>query len=134
MEAAFLTGKEAVCRAAQLDHPDPEVKFNLMVDASECTLHWDGSPAENGGGVEAIVLLQQEILTNEGVLFCFDRELWAVLSGICHFRHLPEGQQFHVLTDHEPLTAACTGYQGLGQPNSSDSWPTWQSIRQTSGT
>jgi hypothetical protein len=34
MEAAFISGKEAVCKATQLDHPDPEAEINLVVDAS----------------------------------------------------------------------------------------------------
>ena len=36
----------------------------------------------------------------------FDRELLAVYLSIKHFRHLLEGRQFHVLTDHKPLTYA----------------------------
>ena len=36
----------------------------------------------------------------------FDRELLAVYLAIKHFRHFLEGRQFHVLTDHNPLTYA----------------------------
>ena len=36
----------------------------------------------------------------------FDRELLAVYLAIRHFRHFLEGRQFHVLTDHKPLTFA----------------------------
>ena len=36
----------------------------------------------------------------------FDRELWAIFSGIRHFRYMLEGRQFTVFTDHRPLTAA----------------------------
>ncbi len=36
----------------------------------------------------------------------FNRWLWAVFSGIHHFRHLLEMRQFHLLTDHNTLTAA----------------------------
>ena len=34
----------------------------------------------------------------------FDRELLAVCSSICHFRHLLEGREFYALVDHKPLT------------------------------
>ena len=34
----------------------------------------------------------------------FDRELLAVYLAIKHFRYFLEGRQFHVLTDHKPLT------------------------------
>ena len=36
----------------------------------------------------------------------FDRELLAVYLAIRNFRHFLEGRQFHVLTDHKPLTYA----------------------------
>ena len=34
----------------------------------------------------------------------FDRELLAVYLAIRHFRHFVEGRNFHILTDHKPLT------------------------------
>ena len=36
----------------------------------------------------------------------FDRELLAVYLAIRHFRYFLQGRQFHVLTDHKPLTFA----------------------------
>ena len=36
----------------------------------------------------------------------FDRELLAVYLSIKHFRHFVEGREFHVRTDHKPLTFA----------------------------
>ena len=36
----------------------------------------------------------------------FDRELLAVYLSIKHFRHLVEGHEFHIITDHKPLTLA----------------------------
>jgi hypothetical protein len=40
----------------------------------------------------------------------FNRELWAYVAGICHFRFNFEGLQFAELPDHKPLTYAliCT--------------------------
>ena len=34
----------------------------------------------------------------------FNRELLEVYCAICHFRHFLEAREFHVLTDHKPLT------------------------------
>ena len=34
----------------------------------------------------------------------FDRELLGIYLAIKHFRYAVEGWQFHVLTDHKPLT------------------------------
>lgn len=36
----------------------------------------------------------------------FDRELLTIYSAIKHFQHLVEGQDFHIITDHKPLTTA----------------------------
>ncbi len=36
----------------------------------------------------------------------FDRELIACVSGFRHFRHMLEGHQFTIFTDHKPLTYA----------------------------
>ena len=36
----------------------------------------------------------------------FDRELVAVYEAVRHFRHFLESREFHVLTDHRPLTHA----------------------------
>ena len=36
----------------------------------------------------------------------FDRELLAIYLAIRHFRHFLKGREFHVLTDHKPLTFA----------------------------
>ena len=36
----------------------------------------------------------------------FDHELLAKYLAIKHFQHFVEGRQFHVLTDHKPLTFA----------------------------
>ena len=36
----------------------------------------------------------------------FDRELLAIFLAVKHFRHLIEGLQFTIFTDHRPLTFA----------------------------
>ena len=38
----------------------------------------------------------------------YDRELLAIYSSIIHFQHFVDGREFHVLTDHKPLTFAFT--------------------------
>jgi hypothetical protein len=36
----------------------------------------------------------------------FDRELYACVEGIRHFRHILEGRAFTIFTDHKPLVGA----------------------------
>ena len=38
----------------------------------------------------------------------FDRKLLTVYEAVRHFRHFLEGREFHVFTDHKPLTHAMT--------------------------
>jgi hypothetical protein len=44
--------------------------------------------------------------TRESRYSAFDRELLAVHSAVLHFRHLLEGRQFTIFSDHKPLTGA----------------------------
>jgi hypothetical protein len=57
-------------------------------------------------GWQPLSFYSKKLSATEERYSAFDRELWAVFSGIRHFRYLLEGRQFHVLTDHKPLTTA----------------------------
>jgi hypothetical protein len=105
MEAAFEMGKEAVCRATQLAHPDPEAEISLAADASDTHI---GAVLQQktAAGWRPLSFYSKKLSATEERYSAFDRELWAVFSGIRHFRYLLEGRQFHVLTDHKPLTTA----------------------------
>jgi cleavage and polyadenylation specificity factor subunit 1 len=105
MEAAFEKGKEAVCRATQLAHPDPEAEISLAADASDTHI---GAVLQQktAAGWQPLSFYSKKLSATEERYSAFDRELWAVFSGIRHFRYLLEGRRFHVLTDHKPLTTA----------------------------
>ncbi len=47
-----------------------------------------------------------------------DRELLACVTSFRHFRHMLEGRQFTIYTDHKPLTYALS--------RTSDPWSAWQ--------
>ena len=53
-----------------------------------------------------ISFLSKKMTPAETRYSTFDRELLAVYLATRHFRHLLEGQHFHVLTDHKPLMYA----------------------------
>ena len=48
----------------------------------------------------------KKLMPAETRYLAFDRELLAVYSAIRHFRLMPEGRRFYVLTDHKPLCDA----------------------------
>ncbi len=43
----------------------------------------------------------------------FDRELYACVAGIRHFRYMLEGRKFTIYTDHKPLTYALSKVSDL---------------------
>jgi RNase H-like domain found in reverse transcriptase/Reverse transcriptase (RNA-dependent DNA polymerase)/Integrase zinc binding domain len=105
--AAVDAAKQAVAAATDLAHPVQGAELALFVDAS----------AEHVGAV-----LQQKIAASTAwqplgfflkklepaqvKYSAFDRELWACVAGIRHFRHMLEGRPFTIYTDHKPLTQA----------------------------
>lgn len=58
------------------------------------------------GSWRPISFFSRKLSPAENRYSTFDRELLAVYLAIRHFRHHLEGRQFHVLTDHKPLTYA----------------------------
>jgi hypothetical protein len=105
MGAAFEAAKTAVCEATQLDHPDPHAEVNLVVDASDTHI---GAVLQQrtAAGWKPLSFFSRKLSPTEARYSAFDRELWAIFSGIRHYRYLLEGRSFHVLTDHKPLTTA----------------------------
>ena len=51
-----------------------------------------------------IPYLSRKLKLAETLCSTFDRELLAIYLSIKDFRHIREGRQFYVLTDHRPLT------------------------------
>ena len=57
-------------------------------------------------GVQLPSFQKNKLSTAETKYCIFDRELLAMYLAIKHFRHFVEGQEFHILADHKPLTFA----------------------------
>jgi hypothetical protein len=107
MVKAFKTAKAAVATATHLVHPSPGAEICLMVDASAdhvgAALQQRFSPS---AGWQPLGFFSKKLDAAQMKYSAFDRELWACVAGICHFRFLLEGRRFSVLTDHKPLTYA----------------------------
>ena len=103
--AAFNSTKEALANASLLYYPTSEAPTCVMTDASD-------------KAVEAVLqqyvqdtwhpisFFSKKLKPAEMRYSTFDRELLAIYLAIKHFRHFLEGRQFHILTDHKPLTYA----------------------------
>ena len=105
-EAAFRLSKEALAKAALLQHPSPFSKTAITVDASD---HAVGAALSQRGGDQVwrpIAFFSKMMTPAERKYSAFDRELLAIYLSIKHFRHFLEGRSFIIFTDHKPLTFA----------------------------
>ena len=103
--AAFITIKDTLANVTLLAHPKLHAPTNIMADASD---HAVGAVLQQCIGNEwhPISYFSKKLRPPETRYSTFDRELLAVYLAIKHFRHFVEGREFHVLTDHKPLTFA----------------------------
>ena len=102
---AFADIKAALSTATMLVHPSTDAPISIMTDASDVAV----------GGVlqqlvdnawQPIAFFSHKLLPAETKYSAFGRELLAVYLAIKHFRHMLEGRQFCVFTDHKPLIHA----------------------------
>nr|CDS31407.1 gag pol polyprotein [Hymenolepis microstoma] len=92
-EAAFSVVKQELSKATTLNHLDTSsgTRLVLKTDASQ---------------VAVGAVLQQKLTTTETRYSTFGRELLAIYLAVKHFRHILEGRQFTIFTDHKPLIYA----------------------------
>ena len=104
-QAAFQAAKEALANATLLSRPHPTAPLAIMSDASDIAV---GAVLQQRVESEwhPIVYFSRKLTPPETRYSTFDRELLAVYLSIRHFRHMVEGREFSVLTDHKPLTRA----------------------------
>ncbi len=112
-EEAFQAAKKALASAATLAHPSPSAQLGLMVDASSTHVGASLQQRRGGNTWEPLGFFSRKLNTAQSKYSAFDRELWAVFSGIRVFRFMLEGRRFTVYTDHKPLTSALHGVSEL---------------------
>jgi hypothetical protein len=107
MEASFVAAKQALSKATWLAHPDPSASLALHVDASAshvgAALH---KRIRGCSGWQPLGFFSRKLDTAQTRWSAFDRELFACVEGIRHFRFILEGRAFTVFTDHKPLVGA----------------------------
>ncbi|XP_069985550.1 uncharacterized protein [Penaeus vannamei] len=102
---AFEACKEALASATLLNHPLPEAPLSIAVDASDTAI---GAVLQQRQGKqwEPLAFFSQTLLPRRSRYIAFRKELLAVYSVVRHFQPYMESQEFHILTDHKPLTFA----------------------------
>lgn len=105
--AAFNWCREAIVRAATLAHPAHAGPLYLLTDASsDCV----GAVLQQGPLTSASPLgfFSRKLSPAQSRWSTYDRELYAIVLAIQHFRTSVEGRKLIVYTDHKPLVGITT--------------------------
>ena len=103
-EKAFQHLKEALTNPPLLAYPNFDQEFILSTDASHDAIGAVLSQIQNGKE-RVISYFSQTLTTTQMKWSTYDRELWAIIASIRHYRHFLRCQHFTILTDHQPLLA-----------------------------
>ena len=101
-EAAFEQVKKELANAALLAHPSHHAKTRLVTDASNYGM---GASLEQlwDNVWKPLAFFSRKFSSAQLNYSAYDRELAAIYEAVRHFRYFLEGQDFTIVTDHEPL-------------------------------
>lgn len=104
-ETAFTNCKESLATAALLCYPDASKPMGLMIDASDTAA---GAVLQQyvDEAWHPLGFFSQKFSPSQRKYSVFGRELTAMKLAVKYFRHLVEGRNFTIYTDHRPLTYA----------------------------
>lgn len=99
---AFQTLKDALTSPPIMAFPNFDQPFILSTDASNYAVGAVLSQTQNG--LERVVAYASHVLTRtERRWSTYDKELWAIVWAVRHFRHYLSCNPFTIITDHRPL-------------------------------
>ncbi|GBG45518.1 hypothetical protein CBR_g78980, partial [Chara braunii] len=101
-QEAFTRLKEALIRAPVLKLPDPTLPFVMTTDASQygvgAVLQQD-----DGNGLQPIEYMSKKIKTKKLQDSTYEKELYALVSSLKHWKHFLLGRHFKNFSDHSTL-------------------------------
>ncbi len=106
MAAAFSAARRALSSSAVLEHPVDSAELSLVTDASSSHVGAVIQQKRPGQGWRPLGFFSAQLDKAQVNYSAFDRELFAVVAAIKHFRFMLEGRRFTVFTDHRPLVGA----------------------------
>lgn len=104
-EAMFTECKHDLATAALIAHPLSNAKLVLHVDASNYAVGAVLQQISNGH-LEPLGFYSKRMTDTQKRYSTYDRELLGIYQAIKHFRHMIEGRECVVQTDHKPLIFA----------------------------
>jgi len=107
LDNAFQRSKPVLAAAVPLAPPAPNAAIALATDASDT--HIGGALQQQvQGSWQPLGFFSRKLQPAESKYSTFDRELLPAVAAIRHFRHILEGRDFQLWTDHRPLVTALT--------------------------
>jgi hypothetical protein len=106
MATAFSAARGALSSSAVLAHPAEGAEILLATDASATHVGAVVQQRRQGGAWRPLGFFSAQLSKAEVNYSAFDRELFAIVAAIRHFRYMLEGRAFVVFTDHKPLVGA----------------------------
>lgn len=112
---AFEKCKLELINATLLAHPVRNAPLLLLVDASDNAV---GAALHQvvEGESQPLAFYSKRLTDTQKRYSTYDRELLAAYQSVKHFRHMLEGRQFTLWTDHKPLTYAFQQKQDKATP------------------
>ena len=99
---AFLAAKDALLSITTLAFPKGNLPLVLTTDASDRAVGAILTQVD-GDTSRPLEFFSRKLSSPQQRYSTFDRELLAIFMSIKHFRHLLEGREFKIFTDHKPL-------------------------------
>lgn len=102
---AFEDTKECLAQATLLAHPALGAPLTIFTDASDFAI---GASLQQkiGDDWQPLEFFSKKLSPAEMKYGAYDRELLAIYQAVRHFRHMVEGREFSIHTDHKPITFA----------------------------
>ena len=102
-ECAFQYLRQALIHPPILSYPDFDKAFVLYVDASSYAVGSVLSQTDNDNVEKVIAYASHSLTQSERKWSTYDRELYAIVWAIRHFKHYLQNCQFRIVSDHKPL-------------------------------
>ncbi|GBG87866.1 hypothetical protein CBR_g46022 [Chara braunii] len=101
-QMAFARLKQAVTRGPVLKLPDPTLPFVLITDASQYGI---GAVLQHddGNGLIPVEFMSKKIKTQKLQDSTYEKELYALVSALKHWKHFLLGRHFKIFSDHFTL-------------------------------
>ncbi|GBG59146.1 hypothetical protein CBR_g32163 [Chara braunii] len=101
-QMAFARLKQALTRAPVLKLPDPTLPFVLTTDASQYGI---GAvlQQDDGNGLRPVEFMSKKIKTQKLQNSTYEKELYALVSALKHWKHFLLGRHFKIFSDHSTL-------------------------------